>query len=286
LVTVMRPGKESRTAIATATARAAHLHIADVHIHIDDFAHKLVGISDPGELRDAIRGWNTPSAARVCAYFALRHRFAEDRLEMAIERVVKQIVLLGAGLDSLALRRPALAKDVTLVEVDHPESQRWKLARLRELGLQTPGVIYVPVDFTSEVLEERLAASRVMLDQPTYFSWLGVTQYIERADADATLSFIASQPAWSEVVFDFIVADTLLDPIERAFSDAAARSSALRGEPWLSYYNPTQLETHLADLGFTEVERLTPRLAASRYYSGQPAEVTPLEAWQMVYATV
>jgi methyltransferase (TIGR00027 family) len=170
--------------------------------------------------------------------------------------------------------------------VDHPDSQRWKLARLEELGLPTPGVLYVPVDFGSESLEARLDASGVRLDEPTFFSWLGVTQYIDGAVCDATLRFIAGRASGSEVVFDFILRNDLLSPLEQAFSDAASRSSAVRGEPWVSCFDPTELEERLGALGFTKVLRLTPRLAASRYYVGQPPDVTPLEAWQLVSASV
>jgi methyltransferase (TIGR00027 family) len=256
------------------------------HIHVDDFAHRLIGASDPNQLLEGLRRWNTPSPARVCAYFALRHRFAEDQLQQALDRGVRQIILLGAGLDSLALRRPALATEVRLVEVDHPDSQRWKLTRMEELGLETPSVLYLPVDFGKESLEVRLAESGVDLDQPTYFSWLGVTQYIDRAACDATLGLIATRPGGSEVVFDFIVMNELLSESERAFSDVAARSSAERGEPWLTHFDPNRLEEHLATLGFTKIQRLTPQLAASRYYTDQPADVTPLEAWQLASARV
>jgi methyltransferase (TIGR00027 family) len=283
----VKPGKPSRTAIAAAAARAAHLHMHEsAHIHVDNYAQQLIAAPDPTQLLESVRQWNTPSPARVCAYFALRHRFAEDQLQQAIDRGVRQIILLGAGLDSLALRRPALAKEARLVEVDHPDSQSWKLARLEELGLVTPSVIYVPVDFGSDNLEARLNASGLGLDEPTYFSWLGVTQYIDGAASDATLRFIASRPRGSEVVFDFIVRNDLLSSLERAFSDAASASSAARGEPWLSYFDPNELELRLASLGFTRIQRLTPQLAASRYYVGQPSHVRPLEAWQLVSASV
>jgi O-methyltransferase involved in polyketide biosynthesis len=103
---------------------------------------------------------------------------------------------------------------------------------------------------------------------------------------DATLSLIAGRPPGSEVVFDFIVRNELLTPLERAFSDAAAGNSTLRGEPWLTYFDPNALEALLVPLGFTKIERLTPQHAGSRYYAGQPPDVTPLEAWQLVSAQV
>jgi methyltransferase (TIGR00027 family) len=283
----VNPGKPSQTAIAAATARAGHLHAYEgAKILADDFALKLAGIAGVSALRETIARWPMQNPARVCAYFALRHRFCEDKLQEAIGRGVRQAVLLGAGLDSLALRRPGLARGIRLIEVDHPDSQHWKLARLAELGLSTPGVSYVPIDFANENLEQRLLAAGLELDRPVFVSWLGVTQYIERAANDATLGFVSSRPKGSEVVFDFIVRNELLDPEERALSVATAEQSAQRGEPWLTFFDPTELEKHLTALGFRKVERLTPRVAASRYYTGQPADVTPLEAWQVLSATV
>jgi Leucine carboxyl methyltransferase len=82
---------------------------------VDNFALQFIGIPDPAQLREAFQRWGTPSPARVCAYFALRQRFSEDKLQEAIERGVRQAVLLGAGRDSLALRRPALAEAMCCV---------------------------------------------------------------------------------------------------------------------------------------------------------------------------
>jgi O-methyltransferase involved in polyketide biosynthesis len=82
------------------------------------------------------------------------------------------------------------------------------------------------------------------------------------------------------------VESDLLEAHERAISNHAAEQSAARGEPWITYFDPTELEKHLVDIGFTAIERLTPPLAAFRYYGGQPADVTPLEAWQVVSARV
>ena len=174
-----------------------------------------------------------------------------------------------------------------MVEVDRPESQRWKLARLEELRLDTPGVIYVPVDFGSEDLQQRLVESGIHLDQPTFFSWLGVTQYIDREATDATLNFIARQLRGSEVVFTFIVKNELVEAEERAFSAAAAGCERHPGRALAHVLRSRRgLEEHLVELGFNAIERLTPQLAVARYYASQPADVTPIGAWQAVSARV
>lgn len=282
----MEPGKASVTAIGAAAARAAHFLVhGGTPIFSDTFALALCGIASVEKLRARQSGWAPADAARTCAFFALRHRYSEDRLQRALDRGVQQLVLLGAGLDSLALRRPELARQVALFEVDHPDSQRWKRARIAELGLAAPGVRYVAVDFQTERVEARLAESGVALDRPMFLSWLGVAQYVDRAVADATFAFVAARPRGSELVFDAIVANEWLEPGERIFNEVAAAGSAARGEPWLSTFDPVALEAQLAAAGFSSVERLTPDVAASRYYGGQPSGVTPLHAWQMFAAT-
>lgn len=283
----MTPGRASATAITTAAARAAHLLVHEGEpIFRDTFALPLSGVASLDKLREMQARWAPADAGRCCAFFALRHRYAEDRLERALARGVEQVVLLGAGLDSLALRRPTLAHEVALFEVDHPESQRWKLERIAELGLGVPGVRFVPVDFQTERLEARLVESGLRLNRPIFFTWLGVAQYVDRPVADAMFAFIAARPAGSELVLDAIVRDDLLDPGERVFNEVASQRSAERGEPWLSYFDPIALEGQLAATGFASVERLTPELAAVRYYRGQPARVRPLHAWQMLAAVV
>ena len=167
----MKAGTPSDTAISVAILRAAHLHLfGPPTIHDDTFALQLVGLANREELRTTLERRGLPALRRVSAYFALRHRFSEERLRAALDRGVTQVVLLGAGLDTLALRHPRIPCEVLYVEIDHPDSQRWKLDRLSALGLSTPAVKYVrasAVDrgepwisyFAPEQLEPRLLSA-------------------------------------------------------------------------------------------------------------------------------
>jgi methyltransferase (TIGR00027 family) len=282
----MRPGEHSYTSLAAASARAAHTHLyGDVRIFVDDFAARLLGLTDHAALRAAFESLRLPIApARIAAFFALRHRYAEDRLALAVTSGVRQLVLLGAGLDTLALRRPDLTERIRVFEVDHPDTQRWKRARLAELGLEARRVTYVPVDFERERLEDRLVASGVRLDEPLFVTWLGVLQYLERAAADAIFDWVAARPPGSELAFDLIMRHDLVDGDERTMSEMVDANSAARGEPWRTLVDPVALESDLRARGFETVERLTPALAASRYYTGQPDGVTPLTVWQAIAA--
>jgi methyltransferase (TIGR00027 family) len=282
----MRAGKPSATAIGAATFRAAHLLLfPGTPIHADTFALPLTGLPDREALRSSIERFDSPALPRICAYFALRHRFSEDRLRAALARGAKQVVLLGAGLDSFALRHPELVRQVSFVEIDHPDSQSWKLERLRALGLETPGVRYVPLDFARQELASELIAVGIERGRPTFFAWLGVSQYVSERAALETLALVAAHAAGSEVVFDVILPFEGLAREERAISRAAERASSGRGEPWLSYFEPESFARRLRAVGFDRVDRLAPAAAAA-YYAGQPPEVTPLYAWQLMAAVV
>jgi methyltransferase (TIGR00027 family) len=280
----MKAGTASRTAISAAAMRAAHLHLyAGEKIFEDTFALTLSGIGTPDALRAVIEKNAATDARRVAAYFALRHRYCEDRLNEALVRGVKQVVLLGAGLDTFALRNPAAVGQMRFVEIDHPDSQRMKLNRLAELDLETPGVEYVPVDFATQDLAQEMTRAGISRETATFFSWLGVTQYISEQAVDTTLSLAASFAKGSEIVFDVIRPFDDLDAAEHAISSQTAVMSARFGEPWVSFYRPEQLRSHLHSLGFSEIDWLSNEKAA-RYYAGQTVE--PLTAWQMVSAIV
>jgi methyltransferase (TIGR00027 family) len=136
---------------------------------------------------------STPEVAEAnyrCARASMvvRQRYAEEALDEAIERGVGHYVILGAGLDSFAYRRLDLAAVLRVFEVDHPATQQWKRARLRDLHVTPPSnLTFIPLDFEQHTLGDGLRAGGHRPDLPTLFSWLGVTQVWnlgpEQADA-------------------------------------------------------------------------------------------------------
>jgi methyltransferase (TIGR00027 family) len=197
------------------------------------------------------------------ASIAARSRFAEDSLEAAVARGVRQYVILGAGLDSFAYRNPFSAGGLRVFEVDHPATQAWKRDRLREAGVEVPGPLtFAPVDFEKETLADGLARAGFAADVPSFFSWLGVTVYLTRSAVMATLAYVASRTApGSEIVFTFL-----------EDSDASERASSIRdrarahGEEWLSFFEPADLALSLRRLGFTVVEHFDAAGVNRRYF--------------------
>jgi methyltransferase (TIGR00027 family) len=284
----MEIGKPSQTAVSAALFRASHLQLYDgPKIHEDTFALTLSGLGGPEKLAEfsaLVEATGFP-LRRASAFFAFRHRFSEERMHAALARGVEQLVLLGAGLDSFALRHPELPTKVRFVEIDHPASQRAKIQRCAELGLSTPGVHYVAVDFSSQSLADGLAAAGVDRRKPVFIAWLGVTQYIPAEATYETLSFVARLATRSEIVFDVILPVDEQPADEREMSRIASEHAAARGEPWVAYFAPEELEGRLKSLGFSRVTRLTPA-RADAYYDGQPPNARPLGAWQMLAAIV
>ena len=165
----VREGEPSRTAFGAAALRAAHQD--DPHpIFTDPLARQILGDE---ELPD--RAWDQ---SRLRLFVAVRHRFAEDALAGAVARGTRQVVVLGAGLDTFAYRNPF--PDTQVFEVDHPATGAWKRERLAETGIAVPGnVTYVAVDFERDALGERLAAAGFDGARPAFFLWLGVVPYLE-----------------------------------------------------------------------------------------------------------
>jgi len=123
----MDHGQASQTAIASAIQRALHiLWDAPTHVLHDPFAYPFVGQAADAAIAGAAAALDSDVGRIARASFVVRHRFAEDELERAIARGVAQYLILGAGLDSFAWRRPDLLARIRVFEVDHPTSQRWK----------------------------------------------------------------------------------------------------------------------------------------------------------------
>lgn len=231
----MQTGQPSRTAFAAAAHRAAHQLLENGRIFTDPLALRILGQDAETVIREA----NEHTARRKMRLFiAVRTRFAEDALAAALERGVRQVVVLGAGLDTCAYRR-ALPDGVRVFEVDHPATQAWKRECLVEAAIPIPkSLTFAPVDFERQTLAAGLLDAGFDAAQPTFFTWLGVVPYLTEEAIWSTLAFIAGLPGGAHVVFDYGDPPDSLSPEARLeFEATAARVEAL-GEAWLTHFVP------------------------------------------------
>jgi methyltransferase (TIGR00027 family) len=199
-------------------------------------------------------------------FIAVRTRFAEDALAAAVERGVRQVVVLGAGLDTYAYRNP-WGDRLHIFEVDHPATQAWKRQRLLEAAIPIPSwLTFAPIDFEHQTLAEGLPAVGFDSSQQTFFTWLGVVPYLTEEAVWSTLSFIASLPNGAHIVFDYSDPPASLPPEARHHHERRATRVAELGEAFLNYFDADELRAKLMALGFSEVEDLGPPQIAARYF--------------------
>lgn len=166
----------SRTAFAAASYRAVHQVLEGGRVFSDRLAVPILGMD-----AEAIRADVAEHAARrgIRFFVVARARLAEDAVLRAVEtRGVRQLVVLGAGLDTFGYRH-AFGDRLRVFEVDHPATQAWKRRRLGEAGIEVPASLtYAPMDFERDSLAEKLAAAGLRPEVPTFFTWLGVVPYL------------------------------------------------------------------------------------------------------------
>jgi len=296
----MEEGRQSSTAIMAATMRAAHgLLDGEPKILRDDFALGLSGLESEAALRTAIETIRAKYAQRVgpelapafvrylCAYTALRNRYAEDELSNAMARGVRQYVILGAGLDSFAYCRQAQSGSIRIFEVDYPATQQWKRTRLRELGVDLPAnLTFIPLDFEKQTLSAGLRVEGYRPQDPTFFSWLGVVPYLTEAAIFRTLGEIASTPPGSEVVFDFSLPSALLGEEARQVWALIEADIAARGEPLRSFFAPDSLAARVREVGFAQVWDVSVEDAFARYFAGHAGGLRNLHGQRFLKARV
>ena len=197
----MQGGRPSKTAQRVAIRRAAHMLLDDPKVFDDPLALTIIGKESASALQANPKQFETsPLSPYLRAFVAARSRYAEDELALAVPRGVCQYVILGAGLDTFAYRNSYPQGQVHVFEVDHPATQAWKRSRLEETGITLPDdLTFAPVDFETQTLAEGLFEAGYDSSKGTFFSLLGVTEYLTTDVVMTTFGFIASAPAGSGV---------------------------------------------------------------------------------------
>jgi methyltransferase (TIGR00027 family) len=255
----------SRTALGAARLRAAHLLLDDPPPILDDpLALRLLDAAAARAIQEYPERLHTPVSRALRGEVLVRSRYAEDRLADAVQRGVRQYVLLGAGLDTFAYRQPAWAADLRILEVDHAASQRDKQARLLRAGIAVPpNVRYAPADLETDALGPRLEAAGLDPAKPAFVACLGVLIYLRDDAAEALFAWVASLPAGSEFVCTFSRPDASTEGPPTPGS-AAARVAAA-SEPWRTRVEPDVMLARLRAAGFRSVELLFAQDVTQRY---------------------
>lgn len=262
------------TAVRVALWRALHLE-ADPppHVFKDDVGLKLVAPEDGWPSRPDMSPFTRPFRASILA----RARFIEDLLEDQADLGLGQYVILGAGLDTFAQRRPELASRLRVFEIDRPGPQAWKRQRLMELGLGLPSFLrLVPVDFESgDAWWEHLAPAGFDAGLPAMVASTGVSMYLTREAITATLRQVAALPRGSVLALSFLLPIELVSPEIRPGMERAMEGARASGTPFISFFTPADMLALAREAGFREVRHVSAAALAERYFAGRPDGLRP-----------
>ena len=245
----------------------------------------LLGEDTTREIKKNHKHHQTPEASVLRTHIVLRSRFAEDRLAESFQRGITQYIILGAGFDTFAFRQPSWANKIKIFEVDHPATQAQKRARLADAGMAIPpNLFFADVDFERESLSDGFKRHGISLIEPAFFSWLGVTPYLQEEAIDAVLRTVACFPAQSEIVFTFSQPPHLLSGKENKFHSSLSKIVEQAGEPFVSYFTHAAIEKKLKDFGFKSVAFLSKEEAEKLYFSQRPKDLYIAKRSAIAYA--
>jgi methyltransferase (TIGR00027 family) len=264
----MQDGQASVTAVGAAGHRAAHQVLERGFVFADPLALAILG-PDADEALALAR--DRPERRPLRLFIAMRSRFAEDSARRAMAEGVRQILVLGAGLDTFAYRLDP-PHDLLLFELDHPATQRDKRRRLAEARIGEPAhVRYVGHDFEHESMTEALEAGGFNSTKGAFVLWLGVTPYLTEDAVFATLGELVRWPGGVEVVFDYAnPPDRIAETATRNFHREMAEAVAASGEPFRCYLDTGALRDRALSLGFAEIEDLDRAALVARYLQDTP----------------
>ena len=262
------------TAVRVALWRALHVEVdSPPHVLEDDIGLKLAAPDDDWRSRPDMSAFTRPFRASILA----RARFIEDLVADKVARGVRQYVILGAGLDTFAQRRPELASHLVVFEVDRPGPQVWKRQRLLDLGLGISSSLrFVPVDFErGDAWWERLAAAGFDSGRPAIVASTGVSMYLTREAIETTLRQIADLAPGSTLAMSFMLPIEMTDPELRPALERAASGARANGTPFISFFTPGEMLALARDAGFSEVEHISAAELAERYFAGRADGLRP-----------
>ncbi len=265
----MRHGIPSRTALRVAMRRAAHQLVDGPLVLNDPWAVKILEplLAVDGLNYEQKRARHAVSKA-FRSYMVGRSRYAEDELKLAYENGVRQYVVLGAGLDTFALR--CGLDGLRIFEVDFPATQEWKRELMEEAGVAVPERLkFAAVDFEHQTLADGLERAGFDAEEPAFFSWLGVTMYLTVEGFRATLGFIGGRAKGSAVSLDFTLPKNLLGLVERVALDRLAKRVEQAGEPFTLFFSEAEMAEEFARVGFTRWEMLGAEAVNGRYFQNR-----------------
>lgn len=273
------------TAVRVALWRAMHAQIdAPPHVLEDEIGLRLVAPDEGWRQRPDMHPQGT-SGYR--AAIVARARFVEDLVVERARDGVDQYVILGAGLDTFAQRKPGTASKLRVFEVDKAATQEWKRQRLEALGFGASHLPrFVPVDFEAgESWREKLAAGGFDSRRPAIVASTGVAMYLTREANEATLREIAGLAPGTTLALSFLLPVELVDAEERPQLQMVMERAKAAGTPFVSFFSPAEILKLAREAGFRKAEHVSRADIVRRYFTGRTDGLRPASGEELLVAT-
>ena len=270
------------TAVRTALWRALHKQ-ADTAPHIldDEIGLKLIAPPDGWHERPDMR-----FTKRLRASIVARSRFIEDLIIGQSQQGICQYVVLGAGLDTFAQRRPDIASKLQIYEIDQPDTLTWKRQRLDELGFGVPDYLhFVRVDFETSSWWEELLKAGFDTSQPAVVVCTGVSLYLTEEAIVSTLNQVATLAPGSTLAMTFYLPIELLDEEDRSMQEMAEKGARAAGTPFISFFAPNEILDLAYKTGFKKAKTISTKDMEQLYFAGRTDNLLPASGEVFLLAT-
>lgn len=273
------------TAIRTALWRALHVEVDDPpYVFEDVMGLRLISPSENWRERPDMDPENTKLFR---ASIVARARFIEDLVLEQIGLGIDQYVILGAGLDTFAQRRPA-TKNLRIFEIDQPSTLAWKQQRLGETQLPVPDwLTFVSVNFEAgDSWLDRLVAAGFEPSKPAVVASTGVSLYLTRDAIMRTLCLCARLALGSTLAMTYILPPELADDEERPGIEMAMKGARAGGTPFNSFFTSIEMKSMAIEAGFRNATHVSAAELLKRYFSDRTDGFHPPKSEEILIGNV
>jgi len=214
-----------------------------------------------------------------------RTKYIDDLLEQTIRNGVRQVIILGAGFDTRALRLDLL-HSVPVIEIDHPDTAKFKIDKLKEaLGQLPQNVSYLQTDFNKQSLEDLASEHHLNLNIPTTIIWEGVTNYLTQQAVDKTFEFVKKFTIGSHIIFTYINKLVLDNPRSFVGTEKVLKNLSKNEECWTLGLKPEELSGYLTRFHLVLIEDLGAAEYRDKYMPDRKEISKGYEFYRVAFAT-
>jgi len=273
------------TAVRTALWRAMHVQVdAKPYILEDEIGFQLIAPNEDWQKRPDMHPEFTK---RLRASMVARARFMEDLMMEQHKKGINQYVILGAGLDTFAQRRPDIASNLQIFEIDQPDTQTWKQQRLTELGLPIPSTLhFVSVNFETSSWWEELLKAGFDFSQPAVVVSTGVTLYLTREAILSTLKQINTLASGSVLAMSFYLPNELMEEEDKFLQQISEKGARESGTPFVSFFSPTEVLALALEAGFKDAKTVSTPDIEQLYFKDRTDHLRPASGEVFLVATL